>query len=99
MFSLKPFETNCRKGSVVTPITTGDLFFGDAISIPTAPTKSKRTRLEARARISSPRRKDSHAFATSRKDEAPPVPVWAQFCWLYDYNNPPIPCLYSREKP
>jgi hypothetical protein len=36
---LTPFDTNWKKGSGATPLTTQDLFFGDAISIPTAPTK------------------------------------------------------------
>jgi hypothetical protein len=35
---LTPFDTNWKKGSGATPLTTQDLFFGDAISIPTAPT-------------------------------------------------------------
>jgi hypothetical protein len=39
---LTPFDTNWKKASGATPLTTQDLFFGDAISIPTAPTNSKR---------------------------------------------------------
>jgi hypothetical protein len=35
---LTPFDTNWKKGSGATPLTTQDLFFGDAISTPTAPT-------------------------------------------------------------
>ena len=37
---LTPFDTNLMKGGGATPLTTQDLFLGDAISIPTAPTKS-----------------------------------------------------------
>jgi hypothetical protein len=36
---LTPFDTNWKKGSGATPLATQDLFFGGAISIPTAPTK------------------------------------------------------------
>jgi hypothetical protein len=36
---LTPFDTNWKEGSGATPLTIQDLFFGDAISIPTAPTK------------------------------------------------------------
>jgi hypothetical protein len=36
--NLTPFDTNWREGSGATPLATQDLFFGDAISIPTAPT-------------------------------------------------------------
>jgi hypothetical protein len=36
--NLTPFDTNWEKGSGATPLTAQDLFFGDAISIPTAPT-------------------------------------------------------------
>jgi hypothetical protein len=35
---LTPFDTNWKKGSGATPLTTQDLFCGGAISIPTAPT-------------------------------------------------------------
>jgi len=38
--NLTPFDTNWREGSGATPLATQDLFFGDAISIPTAPTKT-----------------------------------------------------------
>jgi len=38
--NLTPFDTNWREGSGATPLATQDLFFGDAISIPTAPTKA-----------------------------------------------------------
>jgi hypothetical protein len=34
-----PFDTNWKRGSGATPLTTRDLLFGDAISTPTAPTK------------------------------------------------------------
>jgi hypothetical protein len=37
--NLTPFDTNWMEGSGATPLTIQDLFFGDAISIPTAPTK------------------------------------------------------------
>jgi hypothetical protein len=37
---LTPFDTNWKKGSGATPLTIQDLSFGDAISIPTAPTKT-----------------------------------------------------------
>jgi len=33
---LTPFDTNWKEGSGATPLTTQDLFFGDAISVPTA---------------------------------------------------------------
>ena len=36
---LTPFDTNWGEGDGATLLTTQDLFFGDAISIPTAPTK------------------------------------------------------------
>ena len=36
--NLTPFDTNWEKGGSATPLTIQDLFFGDAISIPTAPT-------------------------------------------------------------
>src|ERR1700730_4749838 len=55
--NLTPFDTNWQKGSGATPLTTQDLFLGDAISILTAPTKSKRIEPEAKARISSARSK------------------------------------------
>jgi hypothetical protein len=35
---LTPFDTNWNVGSGATPLSTQDLFFGDAISIPTATT-------------------------------------------------------------
>jgi hypothetical protein len=37
---LTPFDTNWKKGSGATPLTTQDLFCRDAVSIPTVPTKS-----------------------------------------------------------
>jgi hypothetical protein len=36
--NLTPFDTNWKEGSGATPLETQGLFFGDAISIPTAPT-------------------------------------------------------------
>ena len=36
--NLTPFDTNWERGSGATPLTIQDLFFGGAISIPTAPT-------------------------------------------------------------
>jgi hypothetical protein len=36
--NLTPFDTNWKKGSGATPLTTQDLFCGGAISIPAAPT-------------------------------------------------------------
>jgi len=36
--NLTPFDTNWKKGSGATPLTTQDLFFWDELSIPTAPT-------------------------------------------------------------
>jgi hypothetical protein len=39
--AVKPFDANWRKGSGAAPLTTQDLFFGDAISIPTAPANPK----------------------------------------------------------
>jgi hypothetical protein len=38
---LTPFDTNWRKGGGATHLTTQDLFFGDAISIPTAPSSPR----------------------------------------------------------
>jgi hypothetical protein len=35
---LTPFDTNWKKGSGATPLTTQDLFCRDELSIPTAPT-------------------------------------------------------------
>jgi hypothetical protein len=39
---LTPFDTNWKKGGGATPLTTQDLFLGDAISISTAPTNHLR---------------------------------------------------------
>ena len=36
--NLTPFDTNWKKGSGATPLTTQDLFYRDELSIPTAPT-------------------------------------------------------------
>jgi hypothetical protein len=68
---MTPFDTNWGIGGGATPLTIQDLFFGDAISIPTASTNSKRRWLEAKALISPAMDKDFHPFATPRKDETP----------------------------
>ena len=40
--NLTPFDTNWKEGGGATPLTTQDLFFGDAISTPTAPTNLRK---------------------------------------------------------
>jgi hypothetical protein len=59
-FRLEPFDTDWKKGSSATPSTTENLFFGDAISISTAASKSNRTGLEAEARIPAAGSRDFH---------------------------------------